>query len=72
MKKQRGTPPRTRWIVDQIAAAFAASRGGPPSAGRRLTSGPEVDGLVSRALEEELARVEKGEKDVKDLKDSKD
>lgn len=62
-----------RWIADQIAAAFEATRGEPAPAGRRL-SRPEVDDLVSEALEEELARVgeEKDVKDLKDLNDSKD
>lgn len=58
-----------RWIVDQIAAALEASTGGPAPAGQRL-SRPEVDDLVSEALEEALERV--GKEDLKDVKDSKD
>jgi len=73
MNNQGGPPPHKgpRWILDQIAAAFEASRGGPPSAGQPLSRG-EVNELVTEALEEELERLEGTDEDTKDIKDSKD
>jgi len=62
MKNQRSPPPHkgARWIADQIAAAFKASRGGLAPPEERL-SRDEVEDLVSRALEEAVERVEERE-----------
>jgi hypothetical protein len=47
------------WLVDQITAAFEASGGGP--AQPQHLGRPDLDDLVSRALEEELDRLEEDE-----------
>lgn len=71
MNKSGSPPPGKgpRWIVDQIAAAFASSGGG---ATREAPPAPvDIGELVKQTLQEELGRLE-GEKDGKDFKDSKD
>ncbi|HKH45763.1 MAG TPA: hypothetical protein VKM72_13965 [Thermoanaerobaculia bacterium] len=52
------------WLVDQITAAFEASGGGPALPQPHL-SRPDLDGLVSQALEEELDRLEEEEEKSK-------
>jgi hypothetical protein len=49
------------WLVDQITAAFEASGGGPQS--QPNLSRPDLDDLVSQALEEELDRLEEEEEE---------
>ena len=50
------------WLVDQIIAAFEAS-GGEPAQPQPHLGRPDLDDLVSQALEEELDRLEEEEEE---------